>query len=110
MNQRVIVPRASGEETTFAVVEFAGCAEAELLRRLRKAIRSWAESGEGGAALGEASGDFNAGDLSAYTPAGLGHEGAVSRCLVDAGITHLDIDVYSQEGVVRGWAFETRLA
>jgi hypothetical protein len=110
MNLRVILPRDSHEETTFAVVEFAGCPGSELLARLRRAVRLWAETEEGQDALAEASGDFNVGDLAEHTPAGSGQEDDLSRCLVAAGITYLDIDVYSQEGVARGWSFDTPLA
>jgi hypothetical protein len=110
MNRRVIIPRDSHEETTFAVVEFAGCDEGELLDRLRQALRLWAGTEEGKHALEEASGDFNVGDLAHHTPAGTGRDDSLSRCLLEAGITHLDIDVYSQDGVAKGWAFDTRLA
>jgi hypothetical protein len=110
MNKHVIIPRESYEETTFAVVKFAGCDESELLAKLRQAIKLWADTEESQAALEEASGDFNVGDVAQHTPAGMGHEDGLSRCLPDAGISHLDIDVYSQDRVVRGWAFDTRLA
>jgi len=69
----------------------------------------WGETEEGRAALEEACGDFNVGDLSGYTPAGMGHNDGLSRCLLAVGITHVDVEVYSQDGVVRGWAFNTRL-
>jgi len=110
MNKRIIIHRDSCEATTFAVVEYAGCEEAELLARLRRALQLWAETEEGRSALAEASEDFNVGDLALYTPAGTGHEGSLSDCLRRAGLSYLDIDVYSQDGGAQGWAFDTRLA
>ena len=47
MNQRIILFRDSHDKTTFAVVEFAGCPENELLARLRRAIRLWIETEQG---------------------------------------------------------------
>ncbi len=110
MNQRIILFRDSHDETTFAVVEFAGCPENDLLARLRRAIRLWVETEEGHNALDAAAEDFNIGDLAEFTPAGTGPDDTLSHCLGRVGITYLDIDVYSQDGVVQGWTYDTPLA
>jgi hypothetical protein len=109
MNKQVIIPRRSNDEVTFAVVRYAGCEPDQLLHRLRRAVEMWARTEQGRAALAEAPRDFNVGDLSQFTPAGMGREDDLSLSLLAVGVTHLDIDVHSQDGVVRGWDYDTPL-
>ena len=109
MTERTIVARQSTDETTFAVVEFDGCEHNELLPRLQAALAQWAKTKEGRQACEEASDDFNVGDLSNHTPAGMGLRGSLGECLLDQGITYLDIDCYCDDQPALPWSYDSVL-
>jgi hypothetical protein len=106
MNQRVILPRLSRDEATFAVVEFSGRFAHELLEKVRRAVRQWATTEEGRKAIETE--DFNVGDLSHCTPAGNEVGDVLGKCLGAQGIAYLDIETDSAEPVL-GWDFDTPL-
>ena len=64
MNQRMILPRVSRDETTFAVIEFAGVERLDLKQAVQRAVTAWVEQTKSGQqAFDNASEDFNVGDL-----------------------------------------------
>jgi hypothetical protein len=65
MNQRMILPRVSRDETTFAVVEFAGVQRLVLKQAVQRAVTAWVAQNETGRqAFDNSSQDFNVGDLA----------------------------------------------
>jgi len=61
----MIVPRISCDETTFAVIEWAGVPKDEVLSRIRKAVTKWSQATDDGRiAVANNNGDFKLGDLA----------------------------------------------
>ncbi len=105
MNLRMIVPRVSRDETTFAVVEWAGVARDRLRQALRTAVTAWMQATPAGrAARTDAAAGFDIGDLSQVAD-----EPSLRPFLARQGITYLNIDVYGDTGPAYGWTFDDSL-
>jgi hypothetical protein len=48
MNDRMILARVSRDETTFALVEFAGVDRLDLKRSIQRAVTAWVKNSESG--------------------------------------------------------------
>jgi hypothetical protein len=107
MRGRVILPRVNREETTFAVVEWAGdFLPSELLKRVKRAVSRWvANTPEGMAALEDSDKDFNVGDLS-----NCDSDPTLIPYLQAEGLTFLDVNCFSYDGPAYGWEYDTVLA
>ena len=114
MNQRMIIPRVSRDETTFAVVEFAGVPREQLKEAVQRAVSDWIEhSEEGQRAYDEANKDFNIGDLAnELGEPNLMVLGAdvLQGALRMQGFNYLAISVYSSCDPTYGWEFDDCLA
>ena len=104
MNRRMILPRISQDETTFAVVEFAGVDRINLKRAVQRAVTGWVTHSETGRhAFDNANGDFNVGDLANETS-----DPALRAELKKQGVTHLAIEVYCDD-LPTPWEFDDLL-
>jgi hypothetical protein len=104
MNRRMILPRVSRDETTFAVIDYAGVERANLKQAVQLAVTAWVEHSESGRqAFDNASEDFNVGDLANE----LG-DPALRAELKKQGVTNLAIDVYCDD-MPTGWEFDDLL-
>jgi hypothetical protein len=113
MNQRIIIPRVSRDETTFAVVEFGGVKREELKNAIQRAITDWVRNSEDGRRAFAASGeDFNVGDLAEELPGFRGSlaPGAdpLAAALIKQGLTYPSIDTYCDDQP-SGWEFDDHL-
>jgi hypothetical protein len=97
MRGRVILPRVNREETTFAVVEWAGdFLPSELLKRVKRAVSRW---------VANTPEDFNVGDLS-----NCDSDPTLIPYLQAEGLTFLDVNCFSYDGPAYGWEYDTVLA
>jgi hypothetical protein len=104
MNERMILPRVSRDETTFAVIEFAGVSRQELKDAVRRAVTAWVRDQPGGRREYEnGGGDFNVGDLSNVT-----NDKSLRDALAKEGVTQLTIDTYCDDRPT-GWGFDDHL-
>ena len=104
MNRRMILPRISQDETTFAVVEFAGVDRIDIKRAVQRAVTAWRKHSETGRqAFDNASEDFNVGDLANE----LG-DSVLRSELKKQGVTHLAIEVYCDD-LPTPWEFDDLL-
>jgi hypothetical protein len=104
MNDRMILPRVSRDETTFAVVEYAGVDRLDLKSSIQRAITAWVKNSDvGRRAFQETDGDFNVGDLANE----LG-DPALTAELAKERITHLTVETYC-DVMPTGWEFDDHL-
>ena len=109
MNKQVIIPRVSQDETTFAVIQYAGCNRDTLATKLKAAVRGWFLTEDCKEYATETcSGDFNLGDLANLTAGNLADHLSLGPYLHASGITYLEVDVYSDDGP-RIMQFDDRL-
>jgi len=105
MNKRMIVPRVSSDETTFAVIEWSGVPRQELFHRVKRAVTEWVRTTEAGRIEYEnSSEDLNLGDLS-----NCDDDPALVALLTANGITHFDVEVYSDSDYPGIWTYDSQL-
>jgi len=112
VNARMIIPRVNREETTFAVIEFAGLKRHELQAAVQRAVTEWTRnSEEGRRAYANSGEDFNVGDL-ANELSGAGplrdKTDPLHNALIKQGLTHLSVDVFCDDQPT-GWEFDDHL-
>jgi hypothetical protein len=101
-NDVMILPRVNADETTFAVVRFAGVGKQDFFKVLKRAVTRWVqETPEGHEAWEDSCDDLNIGDLSAYES-----DRALQHCLQQAGIARLSIEVYCDTEPVYGATYD----
>jgi hypothetical protein len=104
MNNRMILPRISRDETTFAVIEYAGVDRRDLKQAVQRAVTTWVRTCESGRdAFDNVSEDFNVGDLANE----LG-DAALQAELKKHGITHLAVDCRC-DCMPTGWEYDDLL-
>lgn len=104
MNSRMILPRISRDETTFAVIEYAGVDGLDLKQAVQRAVTAWVKQSEAGRqAFDNASEDFNVGDLANELS-----DPALQSELKKQGVTHLVVDCYCDDLPAR-WEFDDLL-
>lgn len=90
-NQQMVLPRVGYEdETTFAVVSWAGPSREDFLPALKRAVTNWVcSTSQGKKAWEDSSENFNIGDLANCTG-----DSTLKPYLAKEGITYLEIDTY----------------
>ena len=110
----VVIPRASRDERTFAVVKAAvedgfsdeeeGPPAHELFAALSQAVTQWCRrTKQGRSVLDSNNGDFNVGDLQEWA-----EEADLLRFLRSSGIHRLKIDAYCDDSR-HAWEFDDNL-
>src|SRR5258708_2798864 len=98
MNPKMIVPRVSRDETTFALVEFAGVARQQVKAAVQRAVTDWIKnSDEGRRAYANWGQSFNLRDLSIELPnppRWLTKQTTLERALLKQGLTYLSVETY----------------
>lgn len=109
MNQ-MIVPRSSGEETTFALIKWEGPRRKAVPYLLEQAITVWVKNTDQGKQEWESSShDFNLGDLCAYDCDDLTKDVTLGPFLKEVGFSYLQIETFCDDDYPTDLTYDTVL-